>query len=78
MKTEVIEKSYLYFSNVLKIIDDNFIKKFYIEKDESVIREKYKIIQENSSLIDKLFNDWKKLISLDNGCNVFVSNKCYF
>ena len=77
-KTEVIEKSYLYFSNVLKIIDDNFIKKFYIEKDESVIREKYKIIQENSSLIDKLFNDWKKLISLDNGCNVFVSNKCYF
>ena len=77
-KTEVIEKSYLYFSNVLKIIDDNFIKKFYIDKDESVIREKYAIIQENSSLIDKLFDDWKKLISLDDDCNVFVSKRCIF
>jgi hypothetical protein len=71
--SEVIEKSHLYFSNVLKIIDDNFIKKYYIDKDESVIGDKYKIIQKNSSLVDELFEEWKKIISLDDDCNIFIS-----
>ena len=72
-RPEVIEKSHMYFSNVLKIIDDNFIKKYYIGNDESVIREKYNIIEKNSALVDELFEEWKKIISLDDDCNIFIS-----
>jgi len=69
----IIEKSHLYFSTVLKIIDDNFIKEFYIEKNEKIIKEKYKIIENNTTLIDNMFNEWKTSIKLgSNECNVYI------
>jgi hypothetical protein len=73
---DIIEKSHLYFSNVLKIIDDNFIKKYYINNDENVILEKYIIILNNKNKINKLFKTWMNTISLNNDkCNVFISKK---
>ena len=52
----IIEKSNIYFYTVLKILDNNFIQKFYVDKDESIIKEKYNIVTNNMDLIDKLFN----------------------
>ena len=72
-KQDLIEKSHLYFSNVLKIIDDKFIKSFYIDKKEDIILEKYKIICNSRNLIDRLFSIWKTNISLDHNCNVFIT-----
>jgi len=73
---DIIEKSHLYFSNVLKIIDDNFIKKYYIDNDNSVILEKYIVILNNKNKINKLFKIWMDTISLNNDkCNVFISRK---
>jgi hypothetical protein len=72
----IIEKSHLYFSTVLKIIDDEFIKDFYIDKNQKIIEEKYKIIQNNSQLIDNLFNNWIDHIRLGyDNCNVFIVKK---
>lgn len=68
----IIEKSHLYFSSVLKIIDDKFIKDFYIDNNEYMIEEKYELINNNRELIDNLFNTWKENIRLDNNCNIFT------
>ena len=74
--TRVVEKSNIYFYTVLKILDDNFIKTFYVNKDEIIIRDKYKIIEKNQFLIDNIFNEWCENIQFDtNQCNVFVSKK---
>jgi hypothetical protein len=73
---DVIEKSNLYFSNVLKIIDDDFIKDFYIDNNENIMLEKHKIILNNTDLIDNLFNNWKKSIRVGfDDCNVFTSRE---
>ena len=73
---DIIEKSHLYFSNVLKIIDDNFIKKYYINNDDSVILEKYIVVLKNKKKINKLFKTWIETISLKNDkCNIFISRK---
>lgn len=73
---DIIEKSHLYFSNVLKIIDDNFIKKYYINNDHSVILEKYIVVLNNKNKINKLFKTWMNTISLNNDkCNIFISKK---
>ena len=69
----IIEKSHLYFSSVLKIIDDRFIKDFYVNNNEYIIEEKYKIVQNNSLLIDKMFNEWASNIKLGTPeCNVYL------
>ena len=71
---ECIEKSHLYFFNVLKIIDDNFIQKFYLEKNVfSVIREKHDIILKNIEYINTIFELWKESIDLENNCNIFIN-----
>jgi len=69
----IIEKSHLYFSSVLKIIDDNFIKDYYVDNNEYIIKEKYKIVQNNLLLIDKMFNEWASNIKLGTPeCNVYI------
>jgi hypothetical protein len=73
---DVIEKSHLYFSSVLKIIDDNFIKDFYIDKNEYIIEKKYEIVQSNLLLIDNMFNEWITNIKLGTSeCNVYIVKK---
>ena len=72
---DVIEKSHLYFSNVLKIIDDKFIESFYINKNEDSIMEKHAIIIKNKTFISRLFDEWKYNIKLGSeGCNVFMTS----
>jgi len=61
-----IEKSHLYFSNVLKIVDNEFIKAYYIDNDVSIIDKKYKLISDNKDLIDNLFNKWKEDININS------------
>jgi len=71
---ECIEKSHLYFFNVLKIIDDNFIQKFYLEKNAlDVIKEKHNIIIDNIDYIDRLFDLWVKNTDLENNSNIFIN-----
>jgi hypothetical protein len=73
---DYIEKSHLYFSTVLKIIDDDFIKDFYIDNSEKSILEKYNIIINNRDIIDNLFNVWTDNIQLGTPqCNIFISKK---
>lgn len=65
-----IDKSHLYFSYILKIIDYNFILDYYVNKKDNVIKNKHKIIVQNKDYIDNLFNIWKIHINLDknNSC----------
>jgi len=71
---EYIEKSHLYFSTCLKIVDDSFINDFYINKSEYIIQEKYKIIENNRNNIDNLFNRWTNSTGLiNNNCNIYIS-----
>ena len=73
---DVIEKSHLYFSNVLKIVDDKFIKDFYIDNNEQSIIEKYQLIEDNRQLIDNLYNEWSKNIKFGTSeCNIFIIKK---
>jgi hypothetical protein len=75
-KQDIIEKSYLYFSSVLKIVDDRFIQSFYIDKSDQCIIDKYKIILNSKESVNKIFVEWKKNIGIDEGnCNVFFSKK---
>jgi hypothetical protein len=74
----VVEKSNIYFYTVLKILDNNFIQKFYVEKDESIIREKYNIVMNNMDLIDRLFNEWKENTGFGGReCNIFVGKPSF-
>jgi hypothetical protein len=73
----IIEKSHFYFFTVLKIVDERFIKNYYIELNDKSIVEKYQIISENREMIDQLFDIWKENIGFGtNNCNVyFISNR---
>jgi len=59
-----IDKSHLYFSYILKIINYDFIKDYYINKQENEIKKKHKMIIDNKDYIDNLFNLWKLHINL--------------
>jgi hypothetical protein len=73
---DIIEKSHLYFSSVLKILDNDFIKDFYIDNNEYVIEEKYKIIEENTLMIDNMFNEWVCNTNFGtNKCNIYIVKK---
>jgi hypothetical protein len=74
----VVEKSNIYFYTVLKILDNNFIQKFYVDKDESIIKEKYNIVMNNMDLINKLFNEWKENTGFGGiDCNIFVGKPSF-
>lgn len=70
---DVIEKSHFYFSHAIKIVDDNFIKSYYFDNNDNVIKDKYKIICKKRNTINKLYNDWQDNIKLgSNDCNVYI------
>jgi hypothetical protein len=70
-----IEKSHFYFAYVLKILDSNFIKKYYINNDESIIKEKYKLIIDNKNFVNKIFDKWVKDVALTNESScIFLIN----
>ena len=74
VKYDIIEKSHFYFSNVLKIIDDDFIKSFYIDKNDKSIRDKHNIILQNTNYVNELFSAWKDHINLGKeSCNMFMT-----
>jgi len=73
---DFIEKSHLFFSTVLKIIDDNFIKDYYIDLNEIVLIDKYKIIDQNRQIINNMFQMWCDNISLETDeCIIFITKK---
>jgi hypothetical protein len=74
LNKDVIQKSHLYFSSVLKILDDNFIYDFYIKKDEKSILKKYQIISDNRDLINTIYDKWEKITKFGtNECNIYIS-----
>jgi len=73
---DTLEKSYLYFCNVLKIIDNEFIEDFYINKNDNIITNKYKIIENNRNYINDLFKSWIDKIKFGTDeCNVYVTKR---
>ena len=60
-----IEICHFYFLYVLKIIDQNFIEKYYLQQDESIIYEKYQKIIDHQDYIYSIFNEWKKNVNLN-------------
>ena len=73
---DFIEKSHLFFSTVLKIVDDEFIMDYYINKNEDVLMNKYKIVDNNREMIDNLFNSWFNNISFGtHECIIFMTKK---
>lgn len=68
-----IEICHFYFLYVLKIIDQNFIKKYYLQHDESIILEKHQKIIEHKDYICTVFNHWKKNVNLtEEGSCIFL------
>lgn len=63
---KTIEKSHFYFSHVLKIVDNEFIKRYYIENDKKIIDEKFDIITKNKEYVNNLFNEWKDVVNLND------------
>ena len=71
---DYIEKSHLFFSTCLKIIDDSFIKDYYVDNSEIMMKKKYDIICSNRDKIELLFKDWiNKTDLLLDSCNIFIS-----
>ena len=60
-----IEICHFYFLYVLKIIDQNFIEKYYLQQDESIIYKKYQKIIDHQDYIYSIFNEWKKNVNLN-------------
>ena len=59
-------------------MDNNFIQKFYVDKDESIIKEKYEIVIKNMDLINNLFNEWKENTGFGrDDCNIFVGKPSF-
>jgi hypothetical protein len=74
VKYDIIEKSHFYFSDVLKIIDDQFINSFYIENNDNSIRDKHNIILQNRDYVNELYSTWKDHINLGkDSCNMFMT-----
>ena len=70
---DVIEKSHFYFSHAIKIVDDNFIKSFYLDNNDTVVKDKYKIICKKRNTINKLYDIWQDTIKLGSTeCNIYV------
>ena len=70
---DVIEKSHFYFSHAIKIVDDDFIKSYYLDNNDNVIKDKYKIICKKRNSINKLYNEWEDNIKLGSAeCNIYV------
>ena len=70
-----IDKSHLYFSYILKIIDYDFIKDYYVNNNENIIKDKHKKILKNKDYIDNLFNIWKIHVNLNkNSSCIFILN----
>jgi hypothetical protein len=68
----IIEKSHLYFSSVIKILDDKFIEDFYVKTNEDSIEAKYKIIDANRDLINTQFKNWSDKVCFETEmCNIF-------
>tara|TARA_B110000483_G_scaffold243162_1_gene331620 strand:+ start:970 stop:2157 length:1188 start_codon:yes stop_codon:yes gene_type:complete len=63
-KIDKIDKSHLYFSYILKIIDYDFIKDYYINNNDNIIKKKFKLIIDNQEYINNLFLLWKNHIYL--------------
>jgi len=59
-----IDKSHLYFSYILKIIDYDFIQDYYINNNDKIIKNKFKLIIDNRDYINNLFALWKNHIYL--------------
>ena len=75
VKDNIIEKSHLYFSSVIKIVDDKFIKDFYIDNNDNSIIEKYQIIENNRQLINRRFQRWCDTVDFGKEtCNIFYLN----
>jgi hypothetical protein len=73
---DYIEKSHLFFSTCLKIIDDEFIKDYYIDNNDNIIKNKFNIICNNRNKIEDLFNEWITKTDLcSDTCNLFISQK---
>jgi hypothetical protein len=71
---DFIEKSHLFFSTVLKIIDDDFIKDFYIDNKEYILMKKYNIVDNNREMINDIFQNWIDNISLNtDDCIIFMT-----
>jgi hypothetical protein len=70
---DVIEKSHFYFSHAIKIVDDDFIKSYYLDNNDNVIKDKYKIICKKRNSINKLYDEWQDTIKLGSAeCNIYI------
>jgi hypothetical protein len=65
-----IDKSHLYFAYVLKIIDNEFIKNYYVEKKEDVLRKKHHQILKKEKHVQQLFNLWVGHVNLNNNDSI--------
>ena len=67
-----IEKSHFYFFDCLKIVDQSFIQRYYIDKDISIIRDKHQVILANIDRTETLFNEWCKNINIHANSNLYL------
>jgi hypothetical protein len=65
-----IDKSHLYFAYVLKIIDNEFIKNYYVEKKEDALRKKHHQILKKEKYVQQLFNLWVGHVNLNNNNSI--------
>ena len=65
-----IDKSHLYFAYVLKMIDNEFIKNYYVEKKEDVLRKKHHQILKKEKHVQQLFNLWVGHVNLNNNDSI--------
>ena len=60
-----IDKSHLYFAYVLKIIDHEFIKDYYINNKDNILQKKHQLILKKEKYIQQLFNLWVGHVKLN-------------
>jgi len=68
----IIEKSQLFFVNCLKIIDSEFIKRYYLNNDNTAIEDKFQIIVNNIDNVNYQFDEWSTNINLHNNSNLYL------
>jgi len=70
---DVIEKSHFYFSHAIKVVNDDFIKSYYMDNNDNAIKDKYKIICKKRNIINKLYEEWQDNIKLGSReCNIYI------